>query len=75
MLILDWVGTGEEKNVEITPGVYDWLIVMDTNGDGKADLYLGTLASNIKLKRYEFVGGLHYKIVVHEDESVELTVQ
>jgi len=72
LLILDWAGTGEEKTAEISPGVYDWLIVMDHNGDGRVDSYHGTLATDIKLRRYEFLGGHHYKIKVNEDESVEV---
>ena len=74
-LLFDWVETGKEISVQIRPGVYDWLIVLDSNGDGRVDSYLGTLNSQIKQDRYEFIEGMHYKIVVDKDEDVSMVIE
>ena len=74
-LLFDWVKKGEEISVKIRPGVYDWLIVLDHDGDGKIDSHLGTIKSQIRLDQYEFVGGKHYKVMVHEDSNVSFVVE
>lgn len=46
----------------IIPGTYDWLVLMDFDGDGFIDGYLGTLASHGPLSSYEFQAGKSYFI-------------
>jgi hypothetical protein len=74
-LLFDWVETGKEARVQIRPGAYDWLIVIDSNGDGRVDSYLGTLDSQVRQNQYEFIEGFHYKIIVHKDGDVALAIE
>ncbi len=74
LLIFNWLQVNEEGVAQIRPGVYDWLIVLDSDGNGKVDSYYGTLASDVQLHRYKFVGGKHYKAIVHDKSRVEFIV-
>lgn len=55
----------------IEPGVYDWLVLLDIEGDGVIDGYLGTLASHGPLSSYEFQAGKSYFIEL--DKSGKLS--
>ncbi len=74
-LLMKGIRTSETKKFKVKPGKYNWLILIDHNGDGIMDSYLGTVEKMIKLKGFEFKAGGYYKVTVKADSEVEFTVR
>jgi hypothetical protein len=62
---------GQVKTFALEPGVYDWLVLVDTDGDGELDGYVGTSAAQGPLASFEFLAGKQYFIDI--DAEGELT--
>ena len=73
-VILSNIPTHKQQSVQIDPGVYDWIILVDNNGDGRHELYLGTTASSVQLDSFTFEANKTYNIVVDEETHVSMSV-
>lgn len=69
-LVLSDVPTGEKKTIEIEPGEYDWLILIDSKGDGGYPSHLGTTVRSVQQKKYNFEAGKTYNILVNPNAQV-----
>lgn len=58
------IPNGQAKTLELEAGVYDWLVLIDIQGDGVIDGFLGTQAAQGPLSSFEFLAGRHYYIAV-----------
>ena len=64
----------EKYEIKVSPGKYDWLILMDHNSDGTWDSYLGTTQEEIQLNEFQFLSGYKYSAVIGRDSVTNLTV-
>lgn len=60
MATVKGIPPGETRTFAIEAGAYDWLVLVDVDGDGVVDGYLGTEASQGPLSSFEFLSGKEY---------------
>jgi hypothetical protein len=60
---------GETVELKIKPGTYDWLILVDNDGKGHVDGYLGSDAGDVQLSRFPFRANHTYHILIHSDST------
>jgi len=58
---------GEQVEFRISPGVYDWLILIDHNDDGQWESYLGSREEEVKMNRMVFEANKTYVYLIGED--------
>lgn len=73
IVIASGIKTGEQINLKIKPGTYDWLIVMDQDNDGSWDSYLGSIEQDIRLNTMQFLANEKYEVIVGRDSVVKLS--
>ena len=73
-VIMNTIPTHKQQSVHIDPGVYDWIILIDKDGDGRCELFLGTTPSSVQLDGFSFEAGKTYNIVVDPETRVSIAV-
>lgn len=69
------IAPGETRTFAIEPGVYDWLVLVDVDGDGSIDGYLGTEASQGPLSSFEFLAGKQYFIDIGPGDAFAFRIE
>ena len=64
MATVKGIRPGDAHTFAIEAGAYDWLVLVDVDGDGSLDGYLGTEAAQAPLSSFEFLAGKEYFIDV-----------
>jgi len=75
MATVKGIPNGARKTITLEPGVYDWLVLIDIQGDGVVDGYLGTQASQGPLAAFEFLGGKQYFIEIDRKGDLSFRVE
>ena len=74
-VVLRGVANGSSASVEVTSGVYDWIVLVDVNADEEADSYLGSLQEQIQLDQHHFEANKHYHIRIASDGSLHYQIK
>ncbi len=69
------ISTGEERTVEIEPGEYDWLILIDDKGTGAYPHHLGTTVQKVRQNEYNFEAGQTYTILINPNAQVAMSAK
>jgi len=64
MATVKGIANGQARTVQLEAGVYDWLVLIDIQGDGVVDGILSTAAAQGPLSSFEFLAGREYFIDV-----------
>ncbi|MEP7259827.1 MAG: hypothetical protein ABI669_01465 [Usitatibacter sp.] len=75
MATVKGIPNGQAKTITIESGVYDWLVLIDIQGDGIIDGYLGTQASQGPLAAFEFLPGKDYFIDVDRKGDLSFRIE
>ncbi len=74
-LVLSDIPTGEERTIAVEPREYDWLILIDSKGDGSYSSHLGTTIQRVKQKKASFEAGKTYHILINPNAEVVMAVK
>lgn len=75
MATVKGIPNGQAKTITIESGVYDWLVLIDIQGDGIVDGYLGTQASQGPLAAFEFLPDRDYFIDVDREGDLSFRTE
>jgi hypothetical protein len=75
MATVKGIPPGETRTFALEAGAYDWLVLVDVDGDGTVDGYLGTEASQGPLSSFEFLAGKEYFIDVGEGGAFAFRIE
>ena len=74
-IVLQGVKNGGSATFEINAGIYDWVILVDIDGDAKPDSYIGSLAEDIQLDQHHFIKDKHYYVDIEPDGRLQYRVE
>lgn len=74
-LIIKGIDNGVRENIEIVAGNYDWIILVDIDGDDLPDSYIGSMADEIQFDQHLFEANRSYYVEVDSDGRIQYRVE
>jgi len=74
-MVMNGVANGVSATLEVVAGHYDWVVLVDVDGDDMPDSYIGSLAEDVQLDQHLFEANKSYHLDIGVDGRLQYRME